>query len=131
MRGTKASEDAIQNMRKAQAGKKRPWAGQVTREKYSGPNSNLWKGGITPKNAAMRVTAELKSWRTAVYERDDYTCGYCGIRGSALQADHIRPLSLYPELIHDVANGQTLCRPCHTAKTKLDHIWYEGFTTRL
>lgn len=62
-----------------------------------------------------RITQEpeYKAWRTAVFERDNYTCVECGIRGGALNADHIRPKSTFPELIYEISNGRTLCRPCH------------------
>ena len=35
------------------------------------------------------------------------------MKGSRLQADHIKPYSAHPELRHDLANGRTLCVPCH------------------
>jgi 5-methylcytosine-specific restriction endonuclease McrA len=73
----------------------------------------------------------MSVWRREVYERDGYQCGFCGEIGVRLQADHILPFSLYPEKKFDVANGQTLCKSCHAAKTKLDRIWYDNFTTRL
>lgn len=52
-------------------------------------------------------------WRTAVFKRDDYTCQDCGVRGGRLVPDHVKPKSLYPELVFDVNNGRTLCDDCH------------------
>lgn len=36
---------------------------------------------------------EWREIRTHVFQRDDYTCQYCGIRGVRLQCDHIIPFS--------------------------------------
>jgi endogenous inhibitor of DNA gyrase (YacG/DUF329 family) len=72
-----------------------------------------WKGGITPINQTIRHSLEYKLWRTAVFERDNYTCRFCGQKGGILEADHIKPFSLYPELRLAIDNGRTLCRDCH------------------
>lgn len=69
--------------------------------------------GITPINERIRKSPEYKTWRKTVFERDDYTCKECGKRGGNLNADHIKPFALYPELRFDVDNGRTLCMPCH------------------
>ena len=70
----------------------------------------------------LRQSAAYGKWRTAVFERDNYTCTSCGDhnyegRGSTIiiQADHIKPFALHPELRLDVDNGRTLCVPCHRA----------------
>lgn len=59
-------------------------------------------------------SAEDREWRDAVFARDGFRCVLCGSRGR-LQADHIKPYSSHPELRHDMANGRTLCVPCHRA----------------
>ena len=59
-------------------------------------------------------TLQYRQWRTAVFERDKYTCQKCGKVGGYLHAHHIKEWEYYPELRYDVGNGQTLCRrPCH------------------
>lgn len=60
-----------------------------------------------------RTMVEFKTWRKSVYERDNYTCVLCGKRGGKLNADHIKPYRLFPELGLDVSNGRTLCEGCH------------------
>lgn len=85
-----------------------------------GEKNHLWKGGITPINMAIRNSLEYKIWRRAVFERDNYTCVWCGVRCKKglgktvkLNADHIKPFSQYPELRFAIDNGRTLCKPCH------------------
>jgi hypothetical protein len=80
---------------------------------YKGKNTFLWKGGIYPKHLAIRQSPEYKKWRKLVFERDNYTCQICNIKGVELNADHIKPFSTYPELRTKLSNGRTLCVPCH------------------
>lgn len=60
-----------------------------------------------------RQTGAYRAWRRAVFERDDFTCQWCGVRGGALEADHIKPFALHPELRFILGNGRPLCVPCH------------------
>lgn len=60
-----------------------------------------------------RYSPEMKKWRIAVFERDNYTCQLCGIRGNYIEADHIKPFAYFEELRYTLSNGRTLCRPCH------------------
>ena len=75
-----------------------------------------WQGGISCENHQARNTQELKNWRRAVYQRDNYTCQRCGVKGTRkhrLNAHHIKPFAKYPELRFEVSNGITLCYNCH------------------
>jgi hypothetical protein len=56
-----------------------------------------------------------KSWRYAVFSRDKFTCQKCGkqLPADKLEAHHIKPFSVAPELEHVVSNGLTLCHACH------------------
>jgi hypothetical protein len=86
----------------------------------SGSRGGNWKGGVTPENTRLRKTAEYQAWRSAVFERDDYTCQMCGARNQeglgrtvVLNADHIMPFWQYPDLRLSLDNGRTLCVSCH------------------
>lgn len=70
--------------------------------------------------------AEWEALRVECFDRDDWTCVRCGATED-LQADHVRPITLYPELAMDLGNLQTLCGPCNKAKSDTD----EGAPDRL
>lgn len=78
-----------------------------------GEKNHFWKGGITPINFKIRNSLEYKIWREAVFVRDNWTCVLCFERGGKLEADHIKPFSLCPELRFEISNGRTLCKECH------------------
>lgn len=82
-------------------------------DRMRGSNNHFWKGGINGENDTLRHRREYKNWRTAVYERDNYTCQCCGARGGKLNAHHINQFADYPEFRYDVSNGITLCVNCH------------------
>lgn len=75
--------------------------------------NHAWKGGISPEHHRIRESKQFKNWRKAVFERDNYTCQFCGIKGSYLEPDHIKPFAYFKELRFDITNGRTLCKPCH------------------
>ncbi len=111
----------------AQRGKPRP--NVITseqRRKLSeanrGSKSHLWRGGISHRTrtdrANVMASVEYRIWRTSVFQRDNYTCIFCGAtsgNGKAvyLCADHIKPYALFPEHRLDISNGRTLCLACH------------------
>lgn len=88
-------------------------ANKVIINNQMGSNNHQWKGGITPFQRAFRTSKKYKLWRKAVFEKDYYTCQICNQKGGELQADHIKPFSLFPDLRLDLNNGRTLCINCH------------------
>jgi NUMOD3 motif/HNH endonuclease len=111
-KGKTFTEEHRENLSKAHIGKPHPHGGKPN-YKTRGEKNWKWKGGITPINAQIRHSIEYKLWRKAVFERDDYTCVWCGKRGTTLNADHIKPFARFPELRFAIDNGRTLCVPCH------------------
>ena len=77
-----------------------------------------YKGNKTERQTAMNQY-EYKQWRTAVFERDDYTCQNCFKTNTRLNAHHIKHWSTNSELRYEISNGITLCETCHKDVHKL------------
>ena len=90
------------------------------RNQKLGAKNPSWRGGVSPNRVRLCNTPEYKIWRKSVYERDDYTCRWCGERGGTLEADHITPYMINNEQLLDIDNGQTLCKYCHRIKTSIE-----------
>lgn len=95
----------------------------MMKEKCNTPEVNLKKARKGKDNGryiedrslvkSKRPQFENREWKLKVFERDNYTCQICNQRGGKLQADHIKPYSLYPDCRWDLDNGRTLCIECH------------------
>ena len=81
--------------------------------RMKGDKNPNWKGGKGTERHKLMQQKEYILWRTAVFVRDDYTCQNCLLRCIELNADHIKPWALYPELRYAIDNGRTLCVDCH------------------
>lgn len=90
-------------------GKARP-KGALSKIGRRNPN---WRGGTSPINKRIRRSVRFFRWRKAVFERDNYTCQECNVRGGELHPDHIKPFALFPGLRFEISNGRTLCKQCH------------------
>lgn len=79
-----------------------------------GENHPNWQGGKTGERSLDMISREYKTWRKSVFERDNYTCQYCGDnKGGNLNAHHIMPYKDFPKLRKVISNGITLCEKCH------------------
>lgn len=90
-----------------------------------GPKHPNWNSKITPEDREKirrhryHENHSIKTWRKAVFERDEYTCQNCKRIGEKLQAHHIDCWIDFPDKRYLIDNGITLCASCHKA---LHHI---------
>lgn len=131
--------EKIIEQNKDRTGENHPFFGKThteeTRQKMSeaakghtrnkGENNPNWKGGITPENDKLRKSPKAKEWRTAVFERDNYTCQLCNKKSQGdIQAHHIGTWNNYSFARLLVCNGITLCKKCHNSikGKELSHV---------
>lgn len=103
---------------------KRPWR--------AGENHPGWKGGRTGLQERIRTSVEYKTWRNAIFDRDNRICTECGAKSSpgnriTLHGHHKESFQLLLDRYHiktieqavqckefwDIENGVTLCIDCH------------------
>lgn len=75
-------------------------------------NNINWKGGLRGQNYLERRRFR-NQMQKQIFERDNYTCQMCGVKGGALQVDHIQSWAEYVELRFSMDNCRTLCMECH------------------
>jgi len=111
-------------------------ASQETRLKLSicqrGENHYRWKGGVTKLTKRIRKCFFYSQWREKIFERDGYSCIFCGNLGGRLEVDHYP--KMFSEIIWnnnidtigkafeckelwDTENGRILCKLCHKSVT--------------
>lgn len=100
---------------------------QALSDRQRGEKSHRWQGGKTPEAVLRRTRKEYDAWRTAVFQRDDFTCALCQQRGGKLSAHHIKRYALFPELAYCLWNGITLCWACHNAIHWKEHLYEDQF----
>jgi hypothetical protein len=81
--------------------------------RFAGEKHYNWKGGKVSDYDKVRHSLDFKLWRKSVFERDNFTCFKCNIRGTKLHPHHINNFADYPELRLAIDNGVTLCVKCH------------------
>lgn len=104
-------------------GKKQSYESRKKRsEATKGEKGHNWQGGKKSESMVIRSSFEMKEWRTAVFERDDFTCQLCGERGGRLNAHHIFSFAEYPDDRFVVDNGSTLCKDCHDIMSSIQKM---------
>lgn len=71
-----------------------------------------------------RKYPEYVDWRKKVFERDNYKCQKCGVRGGDLNAHHILSYKDHPSERINIQNGITLCEKCHKKQHSQDDKIY-------
>lgn len=121
-KGKPMNPELKEKLRKINTGRKHSLEQRIKKSALlQGITVEEWTGFASSRLAQIKNSNEYKTWRKAVYERDDWTCQHCKKRGGRLHAHHIKPKSQYPELMFDVPNGLTLCESCHhNVHTKME-----------
>lgn len=108
--------------------------GKTTSEKQkqsikSGADHPRWieDRTISMEKHRLRGTSEWSEWRKSVFERDNYTCCECGIKGGTLEPHHIIPLRTDITKVFEIDNGITLCRPCHVKTIRKEEDFIEKY----
>lgn len=79
---------------------------------YQKKHKRAWRFPVDDSKT-IRNSGEYSEWRRNVFERDNYTCKACGLKGGVINAHHIKHFSKFPKLRLDLNNGITLCKKCH------------------
>jgi 5-methylcytosine-specific restriction endonuclease McrA len=82
----------------------------------TGSNSVNWvkdRSKVKSEIRCLRYSSQMMQWREFVFNRDNFTCQTCGLRGGYIQAHHINMFAEHPDLRFDPSNGITLCKKCH------------------
>ena len=107
--GKVVSKEARQKMSKSKSGKNHPQYGKIGKECHN------WNPNLTNEDRQQtRKYPEYIEWRTAVFERDNFTCQICeDNKGGNLIAHHLESYAVNPELRTVLENGKTICKKCH------------------
>ena len=79
-------------------------------------------GSLRGKTSERGYGHDWQQVRKIALARDKHLCQECLRNGRiipALHVDHIVPIKSAPDLRLDVSNHQSLCEPCHAAKTRV------------
>ena len=93
------------------------------RENNKGKNHPNWNHDLTKEdreNSYQRNhIPDNLLWVKAVYDRDNYTCQCCNVKGYNLNAHHIDSWSKHKSDRFNIDNGVTLCQTCHNDYHKI------------
>jgi hypothetical protein len=108
-------------------GKSNPKAKNLPQLFKRGQHPWNYEGGKSKLRVALWHSWKYHQWRSDIFERDNYTCQWCGQIGNRLEAHHIEELGVILrknnivtideaflcEEIWNLNNGLTLCYMCH------------------
>ena len=69
--------------------------------------------GLSKERTKFNASSKWAKIRVKCFERDSYTCQYCGEVGGTLNAHHIKHYATHKRLRLDINNIVTVCVPCH------------------
>lgn len=94
--------------------KKSLWAKERTAKR----NPNYKHGNYQRRPRDFKI-AEFKPLRNFTFNKDNYTCTYCGAMGGHLHAHHKIPYWVCPDAFLDINNLTTVCSECHFNKAHI------------
>lgn len=139
--GKKFTAERLANMSASAMGQP-AWNKGKKLPEFSGVNHPRWKGMPRGFKNAIRTSIEYKLWRTAIFQRDRYTCTQCGKTNCELNVDHypkgfsqiideynIRSMdeAIRCDALWDTKNNRTLCVDCHK---QTDNYFHKSNSTR-
>lgn len=80
---------------------------------FQGVSPEAWEGFSNDERKRAWKSKRAVRWSREIFERDDFTCALCGIRGGDLEAHHIITRAESFKLTYVLENGITLCVSCH------------------
>lgn len=81
------------------------------------PRGHLLRDNKLPKE----IRFQLMKWSNKIRAKFDWTCVFCGSMVD-IEAHHVKPRALFPELMFDLDNGVASCYDCHHALHELNVI---------
>jgi hypothetical protein len=76
-----------------------------------------------------RDSSITRRWTRKVFERDNFKCRICGIKGKKIQAHHLDGWNWCKEKRFDINNGITLCCGKNSCHSKFHKIFGSGYNT--
>jgi 5-methylcytosine-specific restriction enzyme A len=73
-----------------------------------------------PNAAARGYDSDWQDLRTR-YLREHPFCSHEGCNAQATEVDHIKPVSIHPQLRLDPLNLRSFCKPHHSSRTQREH----------
>lgn len=91
-----------------------------------GPESRLWKGGITPERVLIGQWTQQVA--PDIHQTNGFRCVICA-SDRDLRAHHVDPVYRSPERARDITNLTTLCQRCHIQihARYLEEVFFEEY----
>lgn len=90
------------------------------KNKHADEKIEAWnkRGWFPSETESLRQPIdEWKITRLRIFERDKFTCSYCGSVGGELECDHVIPISRNGT--SEDSNLTTSCKPCNRLKSNM------------